>query len=286
MSKKSCFRGPIDRQHGKRVIILLKSAPQHVYHIYWSLLREFCWKKSLFVVCPILRLFPNILAANDKYPVLNGDKLMIAIQMQLYQKQKTFANFFSEFLKCGLGVEHNGKKDGLHRTCISGITNSKNVVWQMSKKSCFRGLFHKQHSKEGKILLKFAWQHLYHIYWSLSSQLSCKNCLLMTWQMLRLFPNLLAANDKWPVLNSDKLTIPIQMQLSQKQKTFSEFFAAFLKSKLNSAHFGTRDDRHRFCISEMTDSKNVVRWICKKFCFRGSFDKQHGKSARTLLKSA
>ena len=30
--------------------------------------------------------------------------------------------------------------------------------------------------------------------------------------------------------------------------------------------------------------KNMVRSICKKFCFKGSFGKQHGKLAQTLLK--
>ena len=39
------------------------------------------------------------------------------------------------------------------------------------------------------------------------------------------------------VLNRDNLTIPIEMQLSQKQKNFSEFLAAFLKFRLNFNHF-------------------------------------------------
>ena len=33
VSKKSRFKGPIDRQHGKRVETLLRSEPQHRYHI-------------------------------------------------------------------------------------------------------------------------------------------------------------------------------------------------------------------------------------------------------------
>ena len=33
MSKKSCFKGPFDWQHGKRVQTLLLSEPQHRYHI-------------------------------------------------------------------------------------------------------------------------------------------------------------------------------------------------------------------------------------------------------------
>ena len=34
MSKKAHFKGPTDRQHGKRVQTLLRSGQQHCYHIY------------------------------------------------------------------------------------------------------------------------------------------------------------------------------------------------------------------------------------------------------------
>ena len=47
--------------------------------------------------------------------------------MQIYQK-KHFAQFLSEFLKCALDIEYNGKKDGPHRICISEIMDSKNMV--------------------------------------------------------------------------------------------------------------------------------------------------------------
>ena len=45
--------------------------------------------------------------------------------------------------------------------------------------------------------------------------------------------NTLAADEKYPVLNRDNLTIPIQRQISEKQKLFSELFSGFLKSALN-----------------------------------------------------
>ena len=45
------------------------------------------------------------------------------------------------------------------------------------------------------------------------------------------------------------------MQLSQKQKTFSEFFFAFLKSSLNFEHFQKKDDSHSSDVSEITDSE-------------------------------
>ena len=42
--------------------------------------------------------------------------------------------------------------------------------------------------------------------------------------MVRLFVNALTAADKDYLLNRDNLTQPIQMQLSQKEKTFPQIF--------------------------------------------------------------
>ena len=74
-----------------------------------------------------------------------------------------------------------------------------------------------------------------------------------------LLVNTVATDEKYPFLNRDKLTIPIQMELSKKQKFFSEFFPAFLKSRLNFEHFEKKDHPHRLCIFEVTDPENVVR---------------------------
>ena len=49
------------------------------------------------------------------------------------------------------------------------------------------------------------------------------------------------------------------MQLSQKEKTFSLIFVAFLKSSWNFERFEQKHDPYRLCISEITDSENVVR---------------------------
>ena len=54
----------------------------------------------------------------------------------------------------------------------------------------------------------------------------------------------LPTDEKYPLLNTENLTIPIQMQLSQKKKTFSQFFASFLKSRLNFEYFENKYDPH------------------------------------------
>ena len=75
------------------------------------------------------------------------------------------------------------------------------------------------------------------------------------------------------------------MQLSQKQKTFSQFFAAFSKSRFNFDHSEKKDDPHTFFISEITESENMVRKMSKRSRFRKPFGKQHGKHAKAVLKS-
>ena len=49
------------------------------------------------------------------------------------------------------------------------------------------------------------------------------------------------------------------MELSEKEKTYSQFFAAFWKYRLNFEHFQKKYDPHNFCICEITDSETVVR---------------------------
>ena len=53
-----------------------------------------------------------------------------------------------------------------------------------------------------------------------------------------LYINMLTANYEYSHSSRENLQLPIQMQLSEKLKTFSNFFFfAFLESKLNFEHF-------------------------------------------------
>ena len=135
------------------------------------------------------------------------------------------------------------------------LRTPKSKVRSMSIKFRFKGSFKKQRSKSAQTLFKFAWQNLYHIYWLLWRQLTFKKFLLVICKISRLFPNTLSADGKYPLLNRDDLTQPIQVQLSRKEKTFSEFFVAFFKSSSNFEHFQKQDDSHSWGISKITDSK-------------------------------
>ena len=83
-----------------------------------------------------------------------------------------------------------------------------------------------------------------------------KKSLLVIQKIPRLIVNTLTDDEKHYLLNKDNLAQPIHIQLSQKQKTFSEFFFVFLKSLLNFKHLLKKDDHHSSCISENTRSQN------------------------------
>ena len=79
----------------------------------------------MLVLCKILRLFVSILTHDEEYSPLYRHNLTQAIQILLSQKQKTFSQFFSAFLKFTLKFEHFRKKDDPHRRCISQVTVSE-----------------------------------------------------------------------------------------------------------------------------------------------------------------
>ena len=70
--------------------------------------------------------------------------------------------------------------------------------------------------------------------------------------MLGLFVSTLTADEKYHFLIRDDLTQPIQMQLSEKEKTCSECFSTFLEFRWNFKHYPTTDDLHNLCTSEIT----------------------------------
>ena len=79
--------------------------------------------------------------------------------------------------------------------------------------------------------------------------------MLVLCKILGLLVNTLTDDDKYSLLYRDNLTQQIQILLSQKPKTFSQFFSRFLKSTLNFSHFQKKDDSHSRCISQITVSE-------------------------------
>ena len=133
MFKKFRFKRPFYNQHGKPAQALLKPASQHLYRIHWSLPCQMSWKKSLFLTCLILGLVVNTLPVDEKYPVHNRDNLTIPIQMQLSQKQKTFAQLFAAFLKSITNFKYFEKKMTLKHFVFSKLRTPKTGSYKCLK---------------------------------------------------------------------------------------------------------------------------------------------------------
>ena len=63
----------------------------------------------------------------------------------------------------------------------------------------------------------------------------------------------MTADDKYSLVNSDNIMQSIQMQLSRKQKIFSDVLYALIESRLNFEHFAKKDDPRSLCLSETAD---------------------------------
>ena len=83
--------------------------------------------------------------------------------------------------------------------------------------------------------------------------------MLVLCKISGLFLNTLTDDDKYSLLYGDNLTQPIQILLSQKQKTFSQFFSAFSKSTLNSEHFQKKIILIADVFPKLPSAKKVIK---------------------------
>ena len=132
------MKGPFDKYHGKLAETLFKAERRHFYYIYWSLWRQFRFKKSLWVISKILGLSLNLFCADNNYSLLNRGNLLQHFQMQLSHKRKIFSEFFFTFSKFSFNFAFFQKNGNPHRWCIpeftdfeiSHLINSQQVSFQ------------------------------------------------------------------------------------------------------------------------------------------------------------
>ena len=94
------------------------------------------------------------------------------------------------------------------------IQTAKYLVKPLSGKLRFRTSFESQRVNRYQTVVKSAWEHSYHIFWSLWMEMTWKISLLGKLETLGVFVNTLTADDKYPVRNCENLKFLIQIQLS------------------------------------------------------------------------
>ena len=85
--------------------------------------------------------------------------------------------------------------------------------------------------------------------------MSLKKTGLVRSKILGLFVNTMTAEYTYSRRNVQTFTQQVQTPLSLKEKTFTGFFIAFLKSTWNGEHFQKKGESSSLSISEIIDSK-------------------------------
>ena len=159
-------------------------------------------------------------------------------QTPLSLKQKSFYQFFIAFLKSTWNGEHFQKKGESSSVSISKnywlqkrwllkCQNSLNSE-QLSVINLLTGRKHCLNLHGTTIILFFP---------RIWDKLSWKKSTLVRSKILGLFVNTLTAEYTYSRRNMQTFTKQVQTPLSLKQKIFSGFFIAFLKSTWNGEHF-------------------------------------------------
>ena len=131
----------------------------------------------------------------------------------------------------------------------------KYVATWTSKRSFFGTPFANEPVNGFQTLLKSARHNYCPLFSSIRGKLSCKKSPSVWYQILRLFVNALTTDDKYSGSNMQNLRQQFQTPLSQKQKTFSGFFIAFLKCAWNLEHFPKKHQFPSLIISEIVDAE-------------------------------
>ena len=141
----------------------------------------------------------------------------------------------------------------------------------MPEKLYFRTAFGNQPVNGYQTLLKSSRHYYYPIFPWIWDKLSWKKSALVRSKILGLFVKSLTAEYMYSRRNMQTFKQHIQILLSLKQKTFSGFFIAFLKSTWNGEHFQKKGESFSLSISEIIDSKRGGYLSAWKALLQNSF---------------
>ena len=199
---------------------------------------------SPVVLCEILALSVNTWTSDGKYPVQGCENLQLQFKCNCLKNEKLFLAFL--FLLWILHQIWNTLKEKMIviANVFPKLQTLKSFVRKPSQEHPVRRSFGSQHVKASEMLPKFPWEPFDHICLSFSVKLIGKISPLVLSEILGLFVNTLTAETKYPVQGSEIFQLPIEMQLSEKPKPFSQLFVPLLDFIVNFEHFEKKHDGH------------------------------------------
>ena len=94
------------------------------------------------------------------------------------------------------------------------LTTVHGLVTPLTVQRRLKTSFHSHHVKRLQTLVKSSWEYFYHTFSSLWGEMIWKTSLWFKFEIIGLFVNTRTADYKYPVLDCENLSFPIQIQLS------------------------------------------------------------------------
>ena len=152
-------------------------------------------------------------------------------------KTKIFFSIFFSFLESTWSCKALEKRMMVIADVFPKLQTVKNFVRPFYKKRRFGKHFDNQHVKVSQILVKSPWEPFRHVFSSFWQKLIWKMSTVLLGEILGMFLNKLTAEGKYPIQDWENLQLPIQVQLSEKPKTFSQFSVPLMEFTTNFKHF-------------------------------------------------
>ena len=250
------MRSIIQRQHSRGV--LRKSFSENMQQIYRTLMPKCDFNKvalQLYWYRTSARVFPCKFAIyfRKRFPNISGRLPLIILSSRIlsstcvayqwthlspvfpftypWKRQKT-RRFSGIFTVCKMG--------SLARNSLIGFNIMKTLALNSLNWDSHRSYSVKKDALRN--FEKFTGKHQCWSFFLIKPELKTSN-----------FINKLTVNDNYSRHNKEKLSLPIEMRLSKKLKTFCCFFIAFWEPTLNFEHFDKKSESHRSIISEIID---------------------------------
>ena len=163
-------------------------------------------------------------------------------QCQYLKNEKLFPNFLFHFWNLHQILSILKKLIMVLAIVFPKLRTIKKVVTPVCKKRCFWTQLDSRHVKVSRIVAKSPWECDYHVFSTIWGRLIWKTFPLVLGEIYLVFVNTLTADGKHPIQYCWNLQLPIQLQVSEKRKNFSEFFLLFLESTSDFKHFEEKDD--------------------------------------------
>ena len=203
-----------DSQHVKRFQTLAKSSWQRFYHIFPSLGGELISKIS-----PSLKLEIIGFLLTHGLPITSILFRIVRICYSLftssYLKNKNhFLGFLFHLWNLHQFSHIFEKKKIVIAHVFPKLATVQGLVTPLTIQRSLKASFDSQHVKRFQTLVKSPWEHFYHISSSLWGEIIWKTSPWLKFGIIWLFVNTRIADYKYPVPDCEKLSFPIQIQLS------------------------------------------------------------------------